>query len=303
MRCQTCNTILVKDTLKCNACGMWNHMINTQEIEKLSRIRDVKPADTDRIITGKPWDANFGGGIARISTTLLGGEPGAGKSTIALQLASAVADMGIRTIYFGTEENPGSIRSRADRIGISEACEDSLYIYDGRDGDVQIEDILSRFAENAFGVVDSLPNLACNDLQRAVEICKVFKGYASAFRMPFVIIDHVTKEHSFAGLMTLQHEVDTLITFKVNEKKRKERELETIKNRFGPVGDQAKTLWEMTERGLMPVKQHGIMGGTQQVAIASDELRCNTIEHTNNSQLRCIHLLSHPGLCHFREGE
>jgi DNA repair protein RadA/Sms len=249
--CTACGQNFSKDKTQCPSCRHFN--VESEYVEGkdgtilLSEAPDVP---VERITTG-PWDICFGVetdedgrehvGVPTVSVNLLGGAPGAGKSTLALQLADAIAGAtGKEVLYVATEEATAPIRSRAKRLKLK-----NLHLIRvlpiGVDGD------LGAIMENrkpAAYVFDSLSK-AFPDPKDAVEFCKRIKGYCIAFNAPAIVIDHVTKEEEFAGLMGLQHEVDSTLLFTVYDDG--VRELKTLKSRFGPC---AKVLFNMTQRGL-----------------------------------------------------
>ena len=194
-----------------------------------------------RIQSG-PWDKCFGGGIVTTSVTIIGGCPAAGKSTMALQLSNRIAEVTNREIiYVGTEESVQEIKSRAIRLQLT--CMHLIRIHPmGSSAD--LGSILTSRKPSAI-ILDSLPGLT-SDPEIAVELCKRFKDYAVELNAPVIIIDHVTKGDDFAGLMQLQHAVDTLLSLFPNENGM--RELATVKNRFGPANISVKL--GMAERGL-----------------------------------------------------
>jgi DNA repair protein RadA/Sms len=206
-----------------------------------------------RIPTG-PWDPCFGIeidedgkehiGIVSNSSTLIGGAPGAGKSTLALQLCGAIVDStGREVLYIATEEATSPIRARALRLGIRHVDRIRM-IPIGVDADLGA---IMRNRKPAAFVIDSLSN-AFPDTRDQVEFCKAIKKYCVELDSPALIIDHVNKDVDFAGLMDLQHEVDTTLLFTVYEDEDELRELKTVKTRNGPC---AKRFFNMTAKGLV----------------------------------------------------
>jgi DNA repair protein RadA/Sms len=201
-------------------------------------------ANEHRLITG-PWDKCFGGGIATTSVTLLGGVPGAGKSTMSLQLADAIAEATKREVlYVGAEEASRDIKARFQRLQLKNQALIRIFPL-GSNAD--LGSVLMKRRPAAF-VLDSLPGLIGDDLQAAVALCNALKGYCVDLDAPAIVIDHVTKDENYAGLMALQHAVDTTMLFTVDGDDGI-RELNVTKNRFGPANVSA--FFEMTSRGLI----------------------------------------------------
>jgi predicted ATP-dependent serine protease len=139
------------------------------------------------------------------------------------------------------EESKEQIKARAVRLQLANLAKMRIYPM-GASSDLGA---VMQARKPAAVMVDSLPGLTPN-LEDAVELCKRFKEYAVDLNVPVIFIDHVTKDREFAGLMALQHEVDTTLLFTVIDDVR--RELAGVKNRFGPI---RRVELDMTERGLM----------------------------------------------------
>jgi DNA repair protein RadA/Sms len=204
-----------------------------------------------RLQTG-PWDECFGtdyisrrSGIVNTSVTLLGGAPGAGKSTFSLQLADAISASTLREVlYIAAEEDAAEVLARARRIQIKNLNRIRIYPM----GATTELSLVFASRKPAAIVVDSLPKLV-PDHDQAVEFCERFKPYTIEMKAPAIIIDQVNKEGDFAGLMKLQHAVDTLLIFYKVDEHTELRELHVEKNRFG-IANISKFLM-MTETGLV----------------------------------------------------
>jgi len=189
-----------------------------------------------------PWDICFGGGIVTTSVTLIGGEPGAGKSTMSLQLSNEIARITNREIiYVGAEESAEEIKHRAMRLELTHM---HLIRVHPMGSNADLGAILLNRKPSAV-ILDSLPGLV-SDPEMAVELCGRFKDYAVELNCPIIVIDHVTKDNEFAGFKALEHKVDTTIAFNVDDGGL--RYLTTIKNRFGPA--HVSVMMKMTEKGL-----------------------------------------------------
>jgi KaiC/GvpD/RAD55 family RecA-like ATPase len=181
----------------------------------------------------------FGGGIVRDSTNLLGGQPGAGKSTLTLQIANVIAGMVddeqdenelgkiyARTLYISAEEKLGAIGARAVRLQLPNRGRimmvDALKKQEDDEGeeiefDVDtIENHVVDIQPRLF-IVDSLAELA-NGFAAQVVFCKRLKEIATENNCPALIIQHVNKKKDMAGLMALQHKVDALLLFSLDKK-------------------------------------------------------------------------------------
>ena len=252
--CYRCGNELKKDRLKCVECGAFNVFEGgVQEGQDISvALSDVKSAEHDRVSTG-PWDVCFGGegsncGIVRTSATLIGGSPGAGKSTLVLAIANQADG---EAIYVAAEEALPEIKSRADRLGITN--QSNIRMVSALSGANLVQVIESRPVKPKMVIVDSLQGLVGEDDSLQLEVCKRSKEFAVKLACPFLLISHVTKSDVIAGRLTLQHAVDTTMTFFPDQELQSEngeplRVLDVMKNRFGAA--RVKSYFEMTGHGL-----------------------------------------------------
>lgn len=289
--CSRCGHPFPDDKGRCPSCRQWN----TDSVRSTSPALNLGPDDDDgtcllsevtdetdkrRLVTG-PWDEVFGGmpppnrGIVDVSTNLLGGAPGAGKSTMALQLSNSIArSRKGETFYVAAEEAKADVNERARRLSLD--CRNLIRIYPmGCASD--LGSVLLKRRPKAI-VIDSLPGLVGDDHAAAMALCKNLKGYAVELGAPVIIIDHVTKEDDFAGLRKLQHEVDatmTLFPVELDQELANEldfseidiapekldiRELSNagLKNRNGPVN--ISVYFAMTETGLVYIPKASFSG-------------------------------------------
>lgn len=259
--CYRCGSEVKPNRLKCTDCGAINLLEGSQELNTDNQcvpLSKVVSAEHDRVQTG-PWDKCFGGGegkygIVRTSATLLGGPPGAGKSTLVLAIA-AQADGEV--IYLAAEEALPEIKSRADRLGLEN--QDNILMIPALSGANLVEVIQSRPNKPKMIIIDSLQGLVGEDDALQLEVCKLSKEFAVNLGSPFLIISHVTKSDVLAGRLTLQHKVDTTMTFFADEELLIEgndepvRVLDVMKNRFGAA--RVKTYFSMTKRGLVAIDE------------------------------------------------
>ncbi|MEM9553168.1 MAG: DNA repair protein RadA [Acidobacteriota bacterium] len=211
-------------------------------------------------------DRVLGGGLVPGAAVLLAGEPGIGKSTLLLQVGDALADSaggrgeadrGRDVLYVTAEESPRQLRLRAERLG----CRPDD---DGRGqlqvvGETRLEPVLAALEEAPPGVVlvDSIQALRSADLDGPPGSIGQVRHCADRLvettkprRTTLVLVGHVTKEGAIAGPKSLEHLVDTVLTFE-GESTSGHRVLRAQKNRFGPTGEVG--LFEMRDRGLLEV--------------------------------------------------
>jgi len=273
IKCRMCGTRLLKNRVQCHQCRAMNIPTTPKKTENgfaddgtilLSDVLDLNQA---RLRTGH-WDANFGNppGIPNDAVILVGGNPGAGKSTLAIQLASAMSiSSGKEVLYLPTEENGMQIKARAIRLGLSAINRIRIVPLEAMQ-DVSLESIL---AGRVFcGVIlDSISGLT-KDLAKAVEIVQSFKLFATMHLTPVLVVNHVTKEGDRAGSMDLQHAGDASLMLSKDEKDVVQsarlmgddtyydmaelRTLYTEKNRNGPSG--VETTYAMLANGLRAVE-------------------------------------------------
>jgi DNA repair protein RadA/Sms len=212
------------------------------------------------------WDANFDPrGIPADSVTVLGGAPGAGKSTLALQLIDGVsAQSPYESLYVAAEESDAQIRDRAVRLGLKHISKIRLAPL-STIGDTSLLSLLEG-RNFSIVVIDSISGLTDNQAEQ-VDIVKALKPYAEKYSVPFIILSHITKEGDIAGAMALQHagDISLMLTkwdedesglahfpddnnvFKVTEVRR----LYTEKSRYGP---NYSSEYIMTQSGLKPIE-------------------------------------------------
>ncbi len=190
------------------------------------------------------------GGLTQGSVTLLAGEPGVGKSTLALQVAAAVAGRGDRVLYVSAEESPAQVQGRASRLG---PLPEQLWLSDEADVDAIAGEV--QRVGPVLVVIDSIqtvsrggapPGAVAQVRAGALRLVEVARDLGCAV----LLIGHVTKDGSLAGPRQLEHLVDSVLTFD-GDRHDALRLLRAVKHRFGPTSELG--LLEMTGRGLIDV--------------------------------------------------
>ncbi len=197
-------------------------------------------------------DRVLGGGLVPGSVTLLGGEPGVGKSTLLLQVLRAVAATGATVVLVSAEESAAQVRLRAERLGPVPA---TLLLLEATDVRV-VARCLEELAPDLV-VVDSVQAVADPDvvgLPGGVPQVRACAEYlvrtAKTHRVPFVLVGHVTKDGALAGPRVLEHLVDTVMTVE-GDRHHALRMVRATKHRFGPTGELG--LFAMGDAGLAAV--------------------------------------------------
>ena len=216
------------------------------------RLRDAGKEDYIRFTTGsEALDNLFGGGITAGSVTLVGGEPGIGKSTLLLQLADTYSADG-DILYVSGEESPAQIRMRADRLGIT----DNRIIICAQTCFELIADEMAR-QKPALCIIDSIQTLYSESVNgtpgsvsQAREVTAGLVRIAKTNNLTIILVGHDTKEGTIAGPKTIEHMVDTVLYFE-GDNTGCYRILRTVKNRFGRAGEIS--FFEMTRTGLSSV--------------------------------------------------
>ncbi|MDP3911194.1 MAG: DNA repair protein RadA [Gemmatimonadales bacterium] len=270
-RCTECGTDQPKWGGRCEACGAWNSLVE-EAVGRTARtagrpdgrhtpVGSATPVRLSEMhsTSGARWktglaefDFVLGGGIVPGSVTLVGGEPGIGKSTLLMQCAARLEAQGISTLYVSGEESPDQLRLRADRLGGDAGAIHAL-------GETRLEAILHHAAALPAKVVllDSIQTTYTEALEGApgnvgqVRECAArLMRFAKETGPAVVLVGHVTKGGGIAGPKTLEHIVDTVLYFE-GESTLDHRLLRAVKNRFGSVDEIG--VFRMTGTGLEPV--------------------------------------------------
>jgi len=267
-RCTECGADQPKWGGRCDSCGAWNSLVE-EAVGRLSgsavrgaptgqppiRLTDLKQSAIARWKTGlAEFDFVLGGGIVPGSVTLVGGEPGIGKSTLLMQCAARLESQGVSTLYVSGEESPDQLRLRADRL---EEDAGNIHVL----GETRLEAILHHATQLRSSVVllDSVQTTYTEELEGAPgNVGQVRECAARLMRFAkesgggpaVLLVGHVTKGGGIAGPKTLEHIVDTVLYFE-GETTLDHRILRAVKNRFGSVDEIG--VFRMTGTGLEPV--------------------------------------------------
>ena len=266
--CQQCGGAHRKWSGRCDHCGAWNTLVE-ERVESPSgpgkkatgRRVDMQPLATSGDVTPPPrmktgmaeFDRVAGGGLVAGSATLIGGDPGIGKSTLLLQLVCRLSTDGRRTAYVSGEESAEQVRMRARRLGLGSAevdlatstnAADIAASIGGKDGPevVVIDSIQTMF----LPTLDSAPGTVSQVRATAQELIRAAKTHDVAL----LVVGHVTKDGAIAGPRVLEHMVDTVLYFE-GDRSHHFRILRGVKNRFGATDEIG--VFEMAEKGLVEV--------------------------------------------------
>ncbi len=265
--CNACGAEVLKWQGQCPQCAEWN----TLEARRVARVsvreratRPGSPAEPARISSTTPdpmqrastgtseLDRVLGGGLVPGSVTLIGGDPGIGKSTLLLQVATHASAAG-PVLYVSGEESVAQIGLRARRLSLAA---EQLAILAETELDAALES--ARRITARLVVIDSIQTVQSSAIESSVggvsqlkECTAQLVRFAKSTHTSVVIIGHVTKEGAIAGPRVLEHLVDTVLYFERDLASRF-RIVRATKNRFGPVGELA--FFYMTESGLREVK-------------------------------------------------
>ena len=269
--CQECGHESSKWMGQCPGCKQWNTFVEetiqrddlkhigagtkrATEAGKPSVLSEITIKKEDKLLTGiGELDRVLGGGIVQGSLTLVGGDPGIGKSTLLLQVCRQISENGHKVLYISGEESLVQIKMRADRLGefskdMLLLCETSL--------DIVAETI--RREKPEVVVIDSIQTMYSDNVSAAPgsvsqvrEATSVFLQLAKGLMVSVFIVGHVTKEGTVAGPRVLEHMVDTVLYFE-GDRHASYRILRGVKNRFGSTNEIG--VFEMREQGLLEVE-------------------------------------------------
>ena len=267
-KCSNCGYTQPRWLGRCPECGEWNSLeeiiIDRNNITPAGRGKEavekqkpvvlstIEAQKNTRLSTGiDEFDRVLGGGATKRSAILLGGEPGIGKSTLLLQTAASIAINDAKVLYISGEESAAQIKERADRLGLicnginilcTSRLEDSLDALDSLNPAFVIIDSIQTIYSAEAGIIPGTVN--------QLKYCaNEFISWVKERESVLIMTAHVTKEGTIAGPKSLEHMVDTVISFERNADDI--RFLHAQKNRFGSVDEIG--IFSMTEKGLEPV--------------------------------------------------
>ncbi|MFN2426113.1 MAG: DNA repair protein RadA [Candidatus Binatia bacterium] len=271
--CQDCGHRQTKWDGKCPACGAWNKLqeearrveppakgrqaagiVGAPSAPRLQPLAEVEgDAAGERLATGiGELDRVLGGGLVAGSAVLVGGEPGVGKSTLAIQFASGLAAHGRPVLYISGEEAALQVRRRGERLGLPLG---GILVL----ADIDVDAILRAMRDTraAAVIVDSVQTIRTSRVESAPgsvsqlreATAELITG-ARALNSALWLIGHVTKEGAVAGPRVLEHMVDAVLYFE-GDQHGAFRILRAVKNRFGPTGELG--VFEMHGNGLVEV--------------------------------------------------
>ena len=267
--CKECGYETPKWMGQCPGCHQWNTMTEEKVSlvskgtgkrgdnlprQELTGLFEVSMEEEDRSSSGIPeLDRVLGGGIVKGSLTLVGGDPGIGKSTLLLQICRYQANSGKKVVYVSGEESLKQIKMRAQRLG---GFKQNVFLLCETDINAAAEAV--REAKPDMVVVDSVQTMYSEEITSAAgsvsqvrEVTSVLMQLAKVEGIAVFLVGHVTKEGVVAGPKTLEHMVDTVLYFE-GDQTAIYRILRGVKNRFGSTNEIG--VFEMKEQGLVEVE-------------------------------------------------
>jgi DNA repair protein RadA/Sms len=295
--CRECGFRTPRSLGRCPTCDAWGSFDELREAfstparrpaarsagiaaNALVRLDDIVTTDTARLGLGMPEVARvLGGGIVPGSLTLIGGDPGVGKSTLLTQLAYDVAHREGQVVYVSGEESLAQVALRARRLGLK--TPDLLFL-----SETDADSIVSTLdlQRPRLAIVDSIQSVMASDIEAVpgsvtqLRECTLrFLHLAKSTGTPVVLVGHVTKEGAIAGPKVLEHMVDTVLYLE-GERVLMYRVLRCVKNRFGPTNEVG--VFEMHSEGLVEVSNPSALFLDQRGESAPGSVVTVTIEGT-----------------------
>jgi DNA repair protein RadA/Sms len=231
---------------------MWNVAATMSLDDSTVLLSDAKLAVVERIHTGLV-DVCFGGGVARTSVNLIGGDPGAGKTTLCLQLCDFLSGKyNKESLYIANEQDAAELKTTAERLNLKN--KHRIRIVKAMGGvSHDIGTLLLHYSPCAT-VLDSVTKWSGEDMNLAVIICQRLKDYTVRLNAPTFVVNQVNKGGEHAGLNKLQHAVDSTMLFEIwGENPNDPRRLHVRKNRFGAA--PVSQYYEMTATGLLEISE------------------------------------------------
>ena len=267
-RCSECGWTTLKWAGRCGECQQWGTVVDagqsigiTRKLKAITLVGDgiarpITHVETDAAAhwpTGiNEFDRVLGGGIVPGSVVLLSGEPGVGKSTLLLEVASKAAAAKSRVLYVSAEESVSQVRLRAERTNALEpelyiAAETDLGVILGQIDAVKPDLIIIDSVQTVSSALsDGSPGMPSQVREVASTLIRVAKDR----NLPVLLVGHVTKDGSIAGPRVLEHLVDVVCQFE-GDRQTSLRFIRALKNRFGPTDEVG--CFEMTGDGIAEV--------------------------------------------------
>jgi len=264
-KCSECGWTSVKWAGRCGECQAWGSLDETSGTTKEVRALKLNESQAARPITeietgeseSQPtmvgeFDRVLGGGLVPGAAILLSGEPGVGKSTLLLEVASRLAKQGKKVLYVSAEESASQVKLRAQRTN---ALTPNLYLA----AETDLATVLGQVEaiKPELFIVDSVQTVASSDIDGVAGMpAQVREVAANLIRtakqngIPLLLVGHVTKDGSIAGPRTLEHLVDVVCHFE-GDRQTSLRFIRTLKNRFGPTDEVG--CFELTGEGILEV--------------------------------------------------
>ncbi len=266
--CSNCGASSPKWLGRCPECSEWNTLIEEIVEKKASdnkaflsgnfaiktvSLSEVEADNHIRIKTGiGEFDRVLGGGLVKGSAVLLGGEPGAGKSTIVLQACKSLSEKH-RVLYISGEESLSQIKLRAVRLSVNS---DNIKLANETNVDVISNEITTEKTD--IVIIDSIQTMVTDEVSSSAgsvtqvreSATRLIKA-AKASGIPMIIIGHINKDGAIAGPKVLEHIVDTVLYFE-GDKYLSFRILRAVKNRFGSTNEIG--IFEMSSKGLIEIE-------------------------------------------------
>ncbi len=264
-KCSECGWTTVKWAGRCGECQAWGSLDETSGTAKEVRAIKLNESQAARPITeietgenqSQPtmvgeFDRVLGGGLVPGAAILLSGEPGVGKSTLLLEVASRLAKQGKKVLYVSAEESASQVKLRAQRTN---ALTPNLYLA----AETDLATVLGQVEaiQPELFIVDSVQTVASSDIDGVAGMpAQVREVAANLIRtakqngIPLLLVGHVTKDGSIAGPRTLEHLVDVVCHFE-GDRQTSLRFIRTLKNRFGPTDEVG--CFELTGEGILEV--------------------------------------------------
>ena len=292
--CKACGAQHSKWQGQCNSCKEWNTLFeeliekkkeknwnkNPVDLKKNKSIQlnNIDIASESRILTfDKELNRVLGGGIVPGSLTLLGGEPGVGKSTLLLQI---VINLNFKTLYVSGEESQKQIKLRANRMNLKN---EKSYIL----SETNLKNVFNEISDlnPELVIIDSIQTLQSDLIESSAGSVSQIKQtttelieFSKHTGTPVILVGHITKDGQIAGPKILEHMVDTVLNFE-GDRNHIYRILRSQKNRFGATDEIG--IYEMVSKGIMPISnpsellinQNGIALSGQVVGVTVEGIR------------------------------